>query len=155
VCNTATSNLVQAHSDKIREQAHCDFSGELAAMRQTKEKPQNPDQEIGVYFSEKINRNLLIAAIYARLNHIDHKFNVNLRTIVGNCWDYCSEKGWRVQYIFVDLPERTGKKDKLNFERMIQKVKRGDFDVVVCWNCYSFDRSLLSSLGETTKSYRG
>jgi hypothetical protein len=112
-------------------------------MMRIKEKPQNPDQEIVVYFSEKINRNPPIAAIYARLN-IDHKFNVNLRTIVGNCWDYCSEKGWRVQYIFVDLPERTGKKHKLNVECMKQRVKMGDFDVVVFYKFPQIDSNFLS-----------
>ena len=126
-----TCNTVQAYSDGMREQANRDFSGELATMRQTTEKPQNLDQEIGVYFSEKINSNPLVAAIYTRLNPIDHKFDVNLRTIVGNCWDYCSKRGWRVQYIFVDLPKRTGKKHKLNLECIKQRVRRGDFDVVV------------------------
>jgi hypothetical protein len=150
VCNTAASYLVNEYSDKIREQAHCDFSDECAALRRRKEKPQNPDQEIAVYFSEKTNRNPPIAAIYARLN-IEHKFNLNLRTIVGNCWDYCSEKGWRVQYIFIDLPERTDKKHKPNFECMKQRVKMRDFDVVVCCNFYSFDDSLLSFLRSNNK----
>lgn len=116
-------------------------------MMQTTEKPQSMDQEISVYFSEKINRNPLVAAIYARPNPLDHKFDVNLRKIVGNCWDFCSEKGWRVQYIFVDLPVRTGRKHKLNLECMKQRVRRGDFDVVVFWNIGKFS-NLLSPTGK-------
>jgi hypothetical protein len=107
-------------------------------------------------FSQRELRGLGIVTLGGQIHRLNdklfHKFDVNLRTIVGNCWDYCSERGWRVQYIFVDFPKRTGKKHKLNLECMKQRVRRGDFDVVVFWNFGKFF-NLLPAILESWQIY--
>jgi hypothetical protein len=83
--------------------------------------------------SEKGNRNPTIAAIYAIINPLERKFNNSVETKVWSCWDYCNKKGWKVEYVFVDRHERMERMRNPNFDLMLQKANRGDFDVIV-WN---------------------
>ncbi|MBN1244306.1 recombinase family protein [Candidatus Bathyarchaeota archaeon] len=114
-------------------------------MLQIKEnQAQNRDLRIEAYVSERINRNPIIAAIYARTNALDRKFGVNLRTKVCNCWSYCREECWKVEFIFVDRYETREKTGKSSFESMIRKANKGDFDAIVFCNLDRFDCSVLS-----------
>lgn len=108
---------------------------------------QNKDLTIEAYMTEKIDRYPIIAAIYAK-EALYQNFSVNVRTQVCNCWNYCAEKGWKVEYIFIDWQERADKKSKLNFETLIRKVKSGDFDVIVFLNLDKFNTSILSVSGK-------
>ena len=85
----------------------------------------------------------MVAAIFSKINPPNGKFSVNLGTKVRNCWTYCREKGWKVEYIFVDRHERKDKMDTSSFKSMIKKAKAGDFDAIVFCNLDKFDESVL------------
>ena len=110
---------------------------------------QNQGMCIEANMNERITRSPIIAAIYARATHLDKKFNISVQTKVRNCWNYCNERGWRVEYIFVDRLEGRDKTRKLNFERMSRKVKSGNFDVIVFCNFDKFDSPISSVSGES------
>ena len=117
---------------------------------------QHQNMCIEAYINRRISRNPIIAAIYARANPVDRKFNVNVRLKVLACWNYCVDRGWKVEYIFVDQQEKADKTTRRrDFENIRSKANVGIFDVVVFWSFDSFVSSDSPFPEEQTQGYCG
>jgi DNA invertase Pin-like site-specific DNA recombinase len=73
------------------------------------------------------------AAIYAGAPCLHHRFKISIRQQVIHCWNYSSERKWKVRYIFVDQNRSESLAERANFRRMVKEAKAGKFNVVVLY----------------------
>jgi DNA invertase Pin-like site-specific DNA recombinase len=73
----------------------------------------------------------IATAIYVGTLAGAHRFDVNFRRDLINCWNFCEKKGWKVAKVFVDLAERNNLINRKNFQEMIREARTGKFDVVI------------------------
>jgi DNA invertase Pin-like site-specific DNA recombinase len=71
------------------------------------------------------------AAIYASSSLSKPKSDVGIRKQVLDCWNFSSERGWKVKHVFIDLSENRSLMDRTNFQKMIKEARTGKFDFVV------------------------
>jgi site-specific DNA recombinase len=83
------------------------------------------------------------AAIYARTSSPNQKFNYSIKEQINSCRKYCNERGWAVQYVFVDEGESGGSVERPKFQLMLEKAKARKFDVIIFWKLDRFCRSLV------------
>ncbi|MFB6200173.1 MAG: recombinase family protein [Candidatus Nanohaloarchaea archaeon] len=82
------------------------------------------------------------AAIYARTSSSKPEFHYSIDEQVSRCWDHCKQQGWDVVFVFTDEAESGKNTDRPGFQDMLEKARKGCFDVVVFWKLDRFCRSL-------------
>jgi len=85
----------------------------------------------------------IFAAIYARTSSSNQRFNYSIKEQVNRCWEYCKQRGWIVNYIFIDEGESGGTVERPKFQLMLEKAKNGRFSVIIFWKLDRFCRSLV------------
>ena len=84
------------------------------------------------------------AAIYARTSSPNQKDNYSIDEQVNQCQEYCQQRGWSLQRIFVDECQSGKSIDgRPKFQLMMQRAKSQEFSVIVVWKLDRFCRSLV------------
>jgi site-specific DNA recombinase len=104
--------------------------------------------------NEENGKKPTFAAIYARTSSPNQRYNHSIKEQVKRCWKHCDERGWIVQYVFVDEAESGGTTDRPKFQLMLKGAEEGRFNVIVFWKLDRFCRSLVD-LVNTERSLRG
>jgi site-specific DNA recombinase len=89
------------------------------------------------------NNKAVLAAIYARTSSPNQRFNYSIKEQVSSCWKHCDQRGWIVNYVFVDEGESGGTTQRPKFQNMLEKAQVGSFNVIVFWKLDRFCRSLV------------
>lgn len=93
------------------------------------------------------------AAIYAASSSSSRRSNVSIKKQVIDCWHCSNERGWKVEYVFIDLGENRYLMNRTNFRKMIKGARTGKFDIVVLCKLENLCSS-LADLVNTKKSLR-
>ncbi|MCJ7635420.1 recombinase family protein [Candidatus Bathyarchaeota archaeon] len=72
-------------------------------------------------------------AIYAGAQLLDHSFKISIRQQVFHCWNYSSERRWKVRYIFVDQSRSERLAERTNFRHMVKEAKAGKFAIIILY----------------------
>lgn len=83
------------------------------------------------------------AAIYARTSSPNQRFNYSIKEQVHQCWNLCRQRGWIVKYVFIDEAQTGGTIERPKFQLMLNKARKGEFNVIVFWKLDRFCRSLV------------
>jgi len=75
----------------------------------------------------------LTAAIYALLPLQNQGQDVDLRKQIGNCWDFCNEKGWKVKYVLIGQSRTGDASSKFESHEILEKARAENLDFVVFW----------------------
>lgn len=84
-----------------------------------------------------------LAAIYARTSSNSQRFGYSIDEQVRRSWDYCTEAGWTVKFVFTDEAKSGRDTERPKFQSMLEQARYGSFDVVVFWKLDRFCRSLV------------
>jgi site-specific DNA recombinase len=71
------------------------------------------------------------AAIYAGSSSSIRSYDISIKKQVIDCWNFSSERGWKVKHVFIDFGESRSLMDRTNFQKMIKEARTGKFDFVV------------------------
>lgn len=71
------------------------------------------------------------AAIYAGSASSIRSSGISIKKQVANCWNFSSERGWKVKHIFIDLGGNRSLTGRTNFQKMIKEARTGKLDLVV------------------------
>ncbi|MHA1347521.1 MAG: recombinase family protein [Candidatus Heimdallarchaeaceae archaeon] len=83
------------------------------------------------------------AAIYARTSSPNQKYNYSIQEQIDQCFNFCENRGWVANHVFIDECESGGNIDRPKFQQMLHKAESGYFDIIVCWKLDRFCRSLV------------
>ncbi len=84
------------------------------------------------------------ASIYARTSSPNQKDNYSIEEQINQCQKYCEQRGWPIQYVFVDQCQSGKSIDgRPKFQLMMEKAKSREFAVIVVWKLDRFCRSLV------------
>jgi len=84
----------------------------------------------------------ILAAIYARVSSPNQAMGYSLDEQVRRCRERCDLMGWKVRYIFKENGSGANT-DRPKFQMMMEKARKGAFDVLVFWKLDRFCRSLV------------
>lgn len=86
-------------------------------------------------------------AAYLRVSTKDQKVDIQNDSIIN----YCKMKGWTSPTLFIDHAESGAKTSRPQFNKMMDKARKNEFDLILCWKFDRIGRStihLLSIMGE-------
>ena len=94
----------------------------------------------------------ITAAIYAG-STLSRDFGISITQQVSECWNFCSERGWKIEYVFIDLGENGDLISRRNFREMIREARIGRFDrIVLC--CLNYPCSSKTDLMQAERALK-
>lgn len=88
---------------------------------------------------------MLRAVIYARVSSDPHNKGKSVADQIKDCLAVCEREGWTVARVFEDndrSASRYARKDRPEYEKLMDFVRSGDCDVLVTWEASRFQRDL-------------